>query len=53
MQPLQRESREFADVHSKLSLLSEQYRGARQDALELRGNVDQLLQRLEEGRAVL
>ena len=27
-----RESREFADVHSKLSLLDEQYRGAKQDA---------------------
>jgi PAS domain S-box-containing protein len=44
-----RESREFADVHSKLSLLSEQYRGAKQDALELRSNIEQLLERLEEG----
>ncbi|HUA20699.1 MAG TPA: ATP-binding protein [Bryobacteraceae bacterium] len=42
------ESREFADVHSKLSLLGEQYRGAKQDALELRSNIEQLLQRLEE-----
>lgn len=47
-QPAPRESREFADVQSKLSLLGEQYRGARQDALELRSNVEQLLQRLEE-----
>jgi PAS domain S-box-containing protein len=44
-----RESREFADVHSKLSLLDEQYRGAKQDASELRTNIEQLLQRLEEG----
>jgi PAS domain S-box-containing protein len=43
------ESREFADVHSKLSLLDEQYRGAKQDASELRTNIQQLLQRLEEG----
>lgn len=44
-----RESREFADVHSKLSLLDEQYRGAKQNADELRTNVERLLQRLEEG----
>ncbi len=44
-----RESREFADVHSKLSLLGEQFRGAKQDASELRTNIEQLLQRLEEG----
>ncbi len=48
-QPERRESREFADVHSKLSLLDEQYRGAKQDANELRTNIEQLLQRLEEG----
>jgi PAS domain S-box-containing protein len=47
--PDRRESREFADVHSKLSLLDEQYRGAKQDANELRTNIEQLLQRLEEG----
>jgi signal transduction histidine kinase len=45
----QRESREFADVHSKLSLLDEQYRGAKQNADELRTNIEQLLRRLEEG----
>jgi PAS domain S-box-containing protein len=45
----ERESREFADVHSKLSLLDEQYRGAKQNADELRTNIEQLLQRLEEG----
>ncbi|HTB16533.1 MAG TPA: ATP-binding protein [Bryobacteraceae bacterium] len=47
--PDRRESREFADVHSKLSLLDEQYRGAKQDADELRTNIQQLLQQLEEG----
>jgi len=48
-QPDRRESREFADVHSKLSLLDEQYRGAKQDADELRSNIEQLLQRLGDG----
>ena len=46
--PPQRESREFADVQSKLNVLGEQFRGAKQDALELRSNIEQLLQRLEE-----
>jgi len=46
--PLQREASEFAEVQSKLHLLGEQYRGARQDALELRSNVEQMLQKLEE-----
>jgi PAS domain S-box-containing protein len=44
----QHEASEFAAVQSKLSQLGEQFRGAKQDALELRSNVDQLLQRLEE-----
>jgi PAS domain S-box-containing protein len=48
-QPERRESREFADVHSKLSLLDEQYRGAKHDANELRTNIEHLLQRLEVG----
>jgi PAS domain S-box-containing protein len=51
--PERRESREFADVHSKLSLLDEQYRGAKQDASELRSNIEQLLQRLAEGVLLL
>jgi PAS domain S-box-containing protein len=46
--PDRREAREFADVHSKLSLLDQQYRGAKQDASELRTNIEQLLERLEE-----
>ncbi|HEY6390213.1 MAG TPA: ATP-binding protein [Bryobacteraceae bacterium] len=41
---VRRESREFAAVQSKLTLLGEQFKGAR----ELRSNVEQLLQRLEE-----
>ena len=43
-----REAREFADVQSKLNLLGRQFRGAQQDALELRRNVEQLLERLDE-----
>jgi len=43
-----RESSEFAAVQSKLNLLGQQFRGAKQDALELRSNVEQLLERLEE-----
>jgi len=41
-------TREFAAVQSKLNLLGQQYHGARQDALQLRSNVEQLLERLEE-----
>ncbi len=46
--PMPRESSEFAAVQSKLNLLGQQFRGAKQDALELRSNVEQLLERLEE-----
>lgn len=45
---VKQEAREFADVQSKLSLLGQQFRGAKQDAMELRANVDDLLQKLEE-----
>jgi PAS domain S-box-containing protein len=45
---VQREAAEFAAVQSKLTQLGEQYRGAKQDVTELRSNVDQLLERLEE-----
>lgn len=41
-------SSEASAVESKLSLLGEQVRGAREDATELRSNVDQLLDRMEE-----
>ena len=42
------ESQEFADLQSKLGVLGQQVRGARQDADQLRGKIDQLLQRMEE-----
>jgi len=42
------EAREFAAVQSKLNVLGQQFRGAKQDAMELRRNVEQLLQGLEE-----
>jgi signal transduction histidine kinase len=43
-----RGARELAVVQSKLNLLGRQFRGAQQDAIELRRNVDHLLQRLDE-----
>lgn len=43
-----RESKEFADVQSKLDLLNRQFRGAREDVLQLRGNIEKMLERLEE-----
>jgi signal transduction histidine kinase len=39
-------AREFAAVQTKLNLLGQQYRGARDSASELRHNVDELLERL-------
>jgi len=39
-------AKEFRVVESKLNLLGQQYRGAREDATELRHNVDQLLERM-------
>ncbi|MCC7174548.1 MAG: hypothetical protein IT159_05070 [Bryobacterales bacterium] len=39
---------ELAALESKLEVLGQQFRGARQDAVELRGNIEQLLERLEE-----
>lgn|SRR5579872_144518 len=47
--PAGRETKEFADVQVKLNLLGQQFRGAKQNANELRSNVQQLLERLEEG----
>ncbi len=43
-----RESREFAAVQSKLDILSQQFRGAKEDVVQLRGNIERLLDRLEE-----
>ncbi len=42
------ESKEFAAVQSKLSVLGQQFRGAREDVVQLRGNIERLLGRLEE-----
>jgi nitrogen-specific signal transduction histidine kinase len=42
------EAREFADVFKKLNTLQRQFQGARANVDELRGNVEQLLERLEE-----
>ncbi len=43
-----RESPEFAHVFTKLNTLGQQFQGARANADELRRNVEQLLERLEE-----
>lgn len=43
-----RESSEMKAVESKLSLLGEQVRGAKEDLKQMRGNVDQLLERMED-----
>ncbi len=40
--------KEFAAVQSKLTLLGQQFHGARQDAIQLRTNIEQMLERLEE-----
>jgi PAS domain S-box-containing protein len=43
-----REAREVAAVYSKLNLLGKQYQGARENVDDLRTNVQQLLERLEQ-----
>lgn len=47
-EPVQRETQEVQAVESKLSLLGEQVRGAREDLKQMRGNVQQLLERMED-----
>ncbi|MEO8126043.1 MAG: ATP-binding protein [Bryobacteraceae bacterium] len=42
------ESAELSSLQVKLSLLGKQYHGARDDAANLRTNIDQMIQRLEE-----
>jgi signal transduction histidine kinase len=42
------EPKEVAALESRLQVLGQEFRGARQDAVELRGNIEQLLERLEE-----
>jgi signal transduction histidine kinase len=43
-----RDAQEVQVVESKLSLLGEQVRGAREDLKQMRGNVQQLLERMED-----
>ncbi len=43
-----RESQEVQAVESKLSLLGQQVRGAREDLKQMRGNMQQLLERMED-----
>lgn len=42
------EASEFAAVQNQLSLLGQQFRGAKQDVSSLRTNIEEMLQRLEE-----
>ncbi len=42
-------ARELAIIHSKLSILGERYRGAREDASQLRTNLDSVLEKLDAG----
>ncbi len=42
------EAPEFQAVQSKLLMLGERYRGAREDALQLRTNIEQLLEKLQD-----
>lgn len=46
--PARFRSTEVADVHSKLNLLGQKFRGARQDAMELRSNIEGMLDRLKD-----
>jgi len=47
-EPVQRDAQEVQAVESKLSLLGEQVRSAREDLKQMRGNVQQLLERMED-----
>ncbi len=46
--PAETEAKEFAVVRTKLNVLGEQFRGAREDVAQLRTNIEQLLERLQE-----
>lgn len=43
-----RQTGEFAAVQSKLNVLGQQFRGAREDVTQLRSGIEQMLERLEE-----
>ena len=45
---LAREGKEFAAMQSHLDALSQQFRGAKEDVVQLRGNIERLLEGLEE-----
>ena len=45
---LAREGKEFAAMQSNLDALSQQFRGAKDDVVQLRGNIERLLEGLEE-----
>jgi signal transduction histidine kinase len=47
-EPVSREAQEVQIVESKLSLLGEQVRGAKEDLKQMKGNVQQLLERMED-----
>ncbi|MCC6858833.1 MAG: PAS domain-containing protein [Bryobacterales bacterium] len=47
--PARAEAKEMAAVQSKLTLLGQQFRGARKDAVQLRSSIEQLLEKLEAG----
>jgi signal transduction histidine kinase len=42
------EAKEFADMQSKLDTLGQRFRGARDDVVQLRANIDTMLERLDE-----
>ncbi len=46
--PVIGETKEFAAVYSKLNVLEQRFAGAQQNADQLRGNIQQLLERLEQ-----
>ncbi|MBK5292426.1 MAG: PAS domain-containing protein [Acidobacteriia bacterium] len=45
---LAKEGKEFAEMQSKLDVLSQQFQGARDDVQQLRNNVEMMLDRLDE-----
>jgi PAS domain S-box-containing protein len=45
---LAKEGKEFAAMQSKLDVLSQQFQGAKEDVVQLRGNIERMLEGLEE-----
>lgn len=48
VEPSRVQAKEFAAVYSKLEMLGQQFQGARENADDLRTNVEQLLERMEQ-----